>query len=74
MGPDYVEAVVDPKYASQDLSNYTYIVVRDLSKDFNIQPRSKLVDWAWVKSCLIASRLLEMPCADFEDAENSQEA
>ena len=61
MGADRVESVSDPKYASElDLTKYDYVVVKDAPP----QPLAadvSFVDVTWIKECLIAGRLLDMP-------------
>ena len=57
MGAERVEAVVDADHASdRSLDNYDYIVT---DRPDESDPRYVNVDW--IKQCLIAGRLLEMP-------------
>ena len=78
MGAKVVEAVTDPRYASQPLSEYGYIVVREddvCSKYPQLRGAGRVVSWSWVKECLISSRLLPIPTPEVEevDEEASQE-
>ena len=60
MGASRVEAVAEVKFASKDLSEYDYIVIKDFSerpKDL-LEDGLTLVHVPWVKDCLIAGRLL----------------
>ncbi|KAF6765281.1 hypothetical protein DFP72DRAFT_870613 [Ephemerocybe angulata] len=71
MGAETVEAVTKPELASAPLTDYTYIVTRDPGIPSADLPLSRLVDWGWVKNCLLASRLFPLPHA--EHLEQSQE-
>ncbi|EFI28374.1 hypothetical protein CC1G_13908 [Coprinopsis cinerea okayama7 len=73
MGADSVEAVLNPDFASRGFDDYTYIVTRapPAENKWPELPRSRLVDWSWVKSCLIANRLLPTP--ELPQQEHSQE-
>lgn len=67
MGAETVETVATLQYASKDLNEYDYIVVRDncsVHPDYTDYP--KVVEWTWVKECLIASRILPIPVRKFE--------
>ncbi|KAF5330425.1 hypothetical protein D9619_005443 [Psilocybe cf. subviscida] len=68
MGAEMVETVATPAYASKDLEEYDYIVVRDnCSKHPDFADYLKVVEWTWVKECLIASRILPIPIRGSED-------
>lgn len=73
MGAETVEAVRTPQLATKSLGDYDFIVVRDIKKiddaTWSALPKQRLVDWEWVKKCLLASRLDELP----ESSEASQE-
>jgi hypothetical protein len=61
MGASRVEAVTEVKFASQDLSAYDYVVIKDYSerpKDLPEDDDVTVVHVPWVKDCLIAGRLL----------------
>jgi len=78
MGAKVVEAVTSPKHASQPLSEYGYIVVREddvWAKYPQLRGAGQVVTWSWVKDCLISSRLLPIPTPETEevDEEASQE-
>ncbi|KAH9483918.1 hypothetical protein JR316_0003396 [Psilocybe cubensis] len=71
MGADRVEAVTDVRYATHQLQEYDYLVIREkhhYSPGYSQCP--SVVDWTWVKECLIASRYLTTPSW----GEDSQEA
>jgi len=61
MGAKTVESVSDQKYASQELSEYGYIVIREPSHYSSDFDDCQTVHWSWVKECLIASRYLPLP-------------
>jgi hypothetical protein len=69
MGAETVETVLTPTYASKRLEEYDYIVVRDnCSKHQDYADHPKVVEWTWVKECLIASRILPIPARGSEEA------
>jgi hypothetical protein len=70
MGADRVEAVTELKYATHNLSDYDYIVIREASHYQHEFAECVTVHWSWVKDCLIASRCLPLP--DWS-SESSQE-
>ncbi|TFK30009.1 hypothetical protein FA15DRAFT_752133 [Coprinopsis marcescibilis] len=74
MGADLVEAVLEPKYAGRPLESYTYIVTRNRVEGdaYSELPRARLVDWSWVKACIVGGRLFDLP--EIGISENSQEA
>ncbi|PPQ93283.1 hypothetical protein CVT25_015281 [Psilocybe cyanescens] len=71
MGADIVEAVTDPRYATRQLKEYDYLVIREKHQYLSQFSECVTVHWTWVKECLIASRYLPLPSWDGED---SQEA
>ncbi|KDQ60986.1 hypothetical protein JAAARDRAFT_125032 [Jaapia argillacea MUCL 33604] len=62
MGASRVEAVTEAKFASQDLSSYDYVVVKELG-DINKIGNDGVtcVHLSWVKDCLMVGRLLPRP-------------
>ena len=71
MGADRVEAVTEPKYATHNLSDYDYVVIREANHYQHEFAECVTVHWSWVKDCLIASGYLPLP--DWV-SESSQEA
>jgi hypothetical protein len=66
MGADYVEVVPSISNAmNKNLANYTYIVASNITEEIrrDVRGHPQLVDWKWVKSCLLSSRLLDIPSA-----------
>ncbi|KAJ2932883.1 hypothetical protein H1R20_g4204, partial [Candolleomyces eurysporus] len=64
MGADIVEVVPDFAAASnKNLTSYTYIVASTITNEIKhkVGGHPQLVDWKWVKSCLLSSRLLDIP-------------
>jgi len=66
MGADHVEAVCDVKHASFKVFEYDYVLVKDAEevKKFNAAGkggRSPCVHIPWVKECLVAGKLLDIP-------------
>ena len=66
MGADHVEAVYDMKHASQKMIQYDYVLVKDLEevKKFNTAgkgDRPPCFHIPWVKECLVAGKLLDIP-------------
>lgn len=66
MGADHVEAVYDEKHAAYKTSEYDLVLVRDAEdvRKFNSAgkgDRPPCVHIPWVKECLIAGRLLDVP-------------
>jgi len=66
MGADHVEAVCDIKHASYEASEYDYVLVKDVEevKKFNAtgkDDRPPCVHIPWVKECLVAGKLLDIP-------------
>ncbi|KAJ2913442.1 hypothetical protein MD484_g6967, partial [Candolleomyces efflorescens] len=64
MGADNVEVVSDLANASnKKLANYTYIVASEITDELreSVGHHPQLVDWKWVKNCLLSSRLLDIP-------------
>ncbi|KJA27104.1 hypothetical protein HYPSUDRAFT_35669 [Hypholoma sublateritium FD-334 SS-4] len=61
MGAEVVEAVTEPRHASQVLSYYDYLVIREPGQYSPQFTDCTVVHWAWVKDCLIASRYLPLP-------------
>ncbi|KAI9064428.1 hypothetical protein FKP32DRAFT_1649987 [Trametes sanguinea] len=60
MGADTVEAVTDEKYASHDIREYDYIVLREKQAFERLKGYEHCVDVPWVKDCLISGRLLQI--------------
>jgi len=68
MGAETVETVSTPAHASKKLNEYDYIVVRDnCSKYPDYADYANVVEWTWVKECLIASRILPIPVRSSEE-------
>ena len=67
MGADIVEVVSDLAAASsKNMTNYyDYIVVTNITEEIReeVGNHRRLVDWKWVKNCLLSSRLLDIPSA-----------
>ncbi|KAL7283385.1 hypothetical protein ACG7TL_002815 [Trametes sanguinea] len=61
MGADTVEAVTDEKFASHDMGEYDYIVVREQPAFERLKVYERCVDVKWVKDCLISGRLVQVP-------------
>ncbi|KAF8077869.1 hypothetical protein FPV67DRAFT_1662656 [Lyophyllum atratum] len=61
MGADRVEAVSDVKYASNSVSLFDFVVIKEAHQYNSHLEEGRTVHWAWVKDCLIASRLLPIP-------------
>lgn len=66
MGADQVEAVCDLKDAQHEINDYDFVLVKDLEevKKFNgvvKGERPPCVHIPWVKECLVAGRLLDVP-------------
>ena len=70
IGAEVVEAVTEPRHASQGLSNYDYLVIREPAQYSAQFADCTVVHWAWVKDCLIASRYLPLPT--WTEADESQ--
>lgn len=60
MGAATVESVAELKHASQDPTDYDYIVVPDQALG-KFSQHEHAVDVKWVKDCLISGRLLPLP-------------
>ncbi|KAI0082615.1 hypothetical protein K474DRAFT_1654725 [Panus rudis PR-1116 ss-1] len=59
MGASRVEAIPEAKFASQDMEEYDYVIVKEEHEVGPIVSRgANCVPFSWVKECLIASRLL----------------
>lgn len=66
MGADHVEAVYDEKHAAYKTTEYDLVLVRDVEavRKFNSTgkgDRPPCVHIPWVKECLIAGKLLDIP-------------
>ncbi|KAJ3515088.1 hypothetical protein NLJ89_g1968 [Agrocybe chaxingu] len=61
MGAETVECVTEPRFATKDLEDYNYIVIREPEQYVSELPPATTVDWSWVKECLIASRYFPVP-------------
>lgn len=61
MGAEVVEAITEPRHASQALCNFDYLVIREPTQYSPKFADCTVVHWAWVKDCLIASRYLPLP-------------
>jgi len=66
MGANHVEAVCDLKHASHKMSEYDLVLVKDAEdvKKFNSVrkgTRPDCVHIPWVKECLVAGKLLDIP-------------
>ncbi|KAF9648083.1 hypothetical protein BDM02DRAFT_3116022 [Thelephora ganbajun] len=66
MGADHVEAVCDVKYALYKTFEYDFVLVKDVEevKKFNATrkgDRPPCVHIPWIKECLIAGKLLDIP-------------
>jgi hypothetical protein len=66
MGADQVEAVFDEKHTASKTSKYDFVLVKDAEdvKKFNSTgkgDRPPCVHIPWVKDCLVAGRLLDIP-------------
>lgn len=66
MGADQVEAVCDLKDAQHEITDYDFVLVKDLEevKKFNAATegeRPPCVHIPWVKECLVAGRVLDAP-------------
>ncbi|KAF8965254.1 hypothetical protein BDZ97DRAFT_1812840 [Flammula alnicola] len=72
MGAEVVEAVTEPSYASKELSDYDYLIIREPHQYLPEFAQCVTVHWTWVKESLIASRYLPLP--SWPTAEYSQEA
>ncbi|KAF9535266.1 hypothetical protein CPB83DRAFT_779065 [Crepidotus variabilis] len=72
MGAETVENVTEPTFASKELAEYDYLVIRDPAHYSTEFSACTTVHWAWVKESLIASRCLPLP--EWPSAEYSQEA
>lgn len=59
MGAAKVEAITDTKQASGRMNEFDYIIVKERSILGSFEPEGNVVvgDVAWVKQCLISSRL-----------------
>jgi len=60
MGANRLEVVSAEKYASHQLTKYDYVVVKE-GEELAPRKGAVCVDFAWIKGCLIAGRLLEIP-------------
>ena len=61
MGASSVEAVADVKQASKrSLNDYDYVLVKD-SPPLPLVEGAKYIDMEWLKNCLIANRIFELP-------------
>jgi len=58
MGAKRVEAVTEITYASYSIAAYDYVVIKEPTQYKSDLQDGHVVTWAWVKDCLIASRLL----------------
>lgn len=76
MGAEVVEAVTELRYTAKALANYDYVVIREPCQYVREFAQCTTVHWAWVKDCLIASRLLALPVWPqlLEEEDYSQEA
>ena len=68
MGADHVEAVCDVKYAHYKMNGYDLVLAKDVEdvKKFNSTgkgDRPPCVHIPWVKECLVAGKLLDIPDA-----------
>lgn len=70
MGATRVEAVRDISHASNTLSHYDLLVIREKDHYHRSYIQTHTVDWNWVKDSLIMSRLLPYP--DWASEEESQ--
>jgi hypothetical protein len=66
MGADHVEAVFDEKHTASKTSKYDFVLVKDAEdvKKFNSTgkgDRPPCVHIPWVKECLVAGKLLDIP-------------
>lgn len=61
MGAARVEAVTDAKFASERLSAFDYVVIKEVGQYVPSLNDGTTVHWGWVKDCLIASRHLPLP-------------
>jgi len=61
MGAKTVECIKTPAYASLDLAQYDYILIKDQRQYLHDFTATTTVDWAWVKESLISSRLASFP-------------
>ncbi|EPQ58729.1 hypothetical protein GLOTRDRAFT_126844 [Gloeophyllum trabeum ATCC 11539] len=63
MGASTVEAATESCHLAQDaLRTYDYVVVRTLAEVESVRKDGvTVVTWDWVKDCLIAGRLFDMP-------------
>ena len=65
MGADHVEAVCDVKHAQCTTTEYDLVLVKDMEevKKFNASKgdRPSCVHIPWVKECLVAGKLLDVP-------------
>ncbi|CAA7271631.1 unnamed protein product [Cyclocybe aegerita] len=61
MGAETVECVTEPRFATKELDDYNYIVIREPEQYVSELPPATTVDWGWVKECLIASRYFPVP-------------
>lgn len=71
MGPGRVEAVSELKYATQDVQDYDYVVIREEEHYAPELADGTTVHWGWVKDCLIASRLLPLPVWDHTSSQET---
>jgi hypothetical protein len=60
MGASHLEVVSQEKHASQKLSKYDYLVVKE-GEELMQREDVVCVDFAWIKGCLIAGRLIDLP-------------
>jgi len=68
MGADQVEAVWDVKHASLKMTEYDYVLVKDMEevKKFNAAGKADpppCFHIPWVKECLVAGKFLDIPGA-----------
>ena len=66
MGADHVEAVCDVKHASRKTIEYDYVLVKDAEEVKKFKTAGKgdrppCVHIPWVKECLVAGKLLDIP-------------
>lgn len=65
MGADHVEAVCDVKHAQYKTTDYDFVLVRDMGevRKFNTGKGDPpaWVHIPWVKECLVAGKLLNVP-------------
>lgn len=71
MGARRVEAVCESKYASADLSQFDYVIVKEENEvEKFVKHGVTCVHVPWMKECLIASQLLPLPFELSEEEED----